>query len=113
MSIVPGTSITEGYVFNPSTIVSFGLMGITVYPCRRKARIARLPNLRGFDEAPITATILRFWPVSAIWKDFTRIQDAARIERGLHALHQRDLVARKFQTQIRRLGETDAMLTAD
>src|SRR5438034_6539732 len=110
MSMGPGTSSTERYVFSPSTCASFGLIGITLYPCRRNACSARLPNLRRSDEAPMIATVLA---VCAIWKDLTRIQNAVRVEGGLHALHQCDLVHRQLQAQIWRLGEADAVLAAN
>src|SRR5688572_28995856 len=107
MSIGSGTSSTDAYVFKPSTCTSFGLIGTTVYPWRRNARTARLPNFRGSDDAPITATTL------LIWKNLTRIEDAVRVERRLHALHQRDFFCRKLEAEIRRLRKSNAMLPAD
>src|SRR5215207_3707058 len=107
MSIDCGTSSTEAYAFKPSTTDSFGLMGTTVKPCRRNARTARLPNFRGSDDAPITATTL------LIRKDLTRIEDVVGIERGLYALHQCDLVARQLQAEIFRLRQPDTVLAAD
>src|ERR671919_469875 len=106
MSMASGTSRTDAYVFKPSTCLSFGLIGTTVYPCRRNARTARLPNLRRSDEAPMMATTL------LIWKDLTRIEDAVRIERSLDSLHDRDLLGRQLQSEIRRLGEPDSVLPA-
>src|SRR5687767_6803513 len=107
MSIASGTSSTDAYVFKPSTCASFGLIGTTMYPWRRNARTARLPNFRGSDEAPMTATTL------LIWKDLTWIEDAVRIKGGLDPFHERNFSRRQLQSEIRRLGESDPMLAAD
>src|SRR5438034_67878 len=58
MSMTPGTSRTDRYALRPSTSISCGLIGTTVFPCSRKARSARFPNLRRSFEAPMIATTL-------------------------------------------------------
>src|SRR5688572_9538682 len=107
MSIDSGTSSTDAYVFKPSTCASFGLIGTTVYPCRRNARNARLPNFRRSHDAPMTATTL------PIWKDLTWIEDPVWIERSFDALHQRDFLGRQLQLKVGCLREPDTVLTAD
>src|SRR4051812_9326739 len=72
--------------------------------------MARLPNLRGSDEAPMMATVLA---VCVIWKDLTRIQNTTRIECRLDTLHQRNRIRGEFQRQVRRFRETDSMFPAD
>src|SRR5262245_6410424 len=58
MSIVPGTSSTDLYVFKPSISDSWGLIGITVYPSAVNARSALFPNFFRSLDAPTTATTL-------------------------------------------------------
>ena len=85
--------------------------------CRRgtyaELAMAQFASLRSFCElerwnaelVPPTTYHLR--------KYLSGIQNPGGIERGLHALHERDLVRRKLDRQIRRLGEADAVLAAD
>ena len=46
-------------------------------------------------------------------KNLPGIQDAERIERVLHALHERDRLARESEVQVLRFGEPDAVFAAD
>src|SRR5258705_9701242 len=57
MSGRTGRSLTDLKAGKPSTRVSFGLTGYTVYPCCWNPRTALLPNLLRSFEAPMTATV--------------------------------------------------------
>src|SRR5687767_6947825 len=52
-------------------------------------------------------------PLSFSWKNLSRIEDPVRIERLLHALHERNLLVRQLDWQEPRLREPDPVLAAD
>src|SRR5687767_14810450 len=74
--------------------------------------MALLPNFDRSLDAPTTATVFGM-PRLSLRKDLAGVEDIARVECRLDALHQRDLIRRQLDAEIRRLGEADAVLAAD